>query len=154
MTLLFLASTTLLLRQASPDSRVLQALQVACCRPALRVKSFSVLQSQSASCESCSGSQWHRFWDDTASCSIRWRVPIICQCLAQVLNSAGSCQFSQYCSCVWAIRQLAFESPIRRKIRQYRHAFGYARSATMTDGSLPIVFLSQWKWSHELNTSH
>ena len=49
-----------------------------------------------------------------------------------------SCQFSQYCSCAWAIRQLSVEDAIRRRISQYRHAIGYARSATMTDGSLTI----------------
>ena len=85
-------------------------------------------------------------------------------CSAQVFNSVGhvlrrhcfqfnsleglhhllplGCQFTQYCSCAWAIRQVAVEDAFRRKIRQYRHGFGYARSATMMDGSLTIVILS------------
>ena len=73
------------------------------------------------------------FWDDTASCSIRWSVSHHLLPL--------SCQFSHYCSCAWAIRHLAVEEAIRRRIRQCRHGYGYARSATMTGWISDTCFL-------------
>ena len=41
----------------------------------------------------------------------------------------------------WAIRQLAVENPTSRRIRQYRHGFSYARSASMMDETLASRFL-------------
>ena len=61
---------------------------------------------------------------------------------------ALSCQFSQYCHCAWAIRQLAVEEVIRRGIRQYLHGFSYARSATMTDETLTTVLLLRHERGH------
>ena len=62
------------------------------------------------------------FWDDTSFVAIELPFP-------PVLQRA------------WAIRQLAVGDAIRRKIRQHRHGFSYARSATMTGENSDNCFL-------------
>ena len=58
-------------------------------------------------------------------------------------------QLSKYCTRPWAFRQLAVGDAIRRRIFQYRHGFGYARSATMMDDTLTSLSLEPMKMVHK-----